>query len=1025
MRVWHIALALALACATCAAASEYCVAPSGDDANPGTAGKPFATVQHAADMMKAGDTCRIRGGVYRETVNVKASGAPGKPIRFVAAEGEEVTLSGAEPIKAKWSVHKGSILRAKVEQAVNQLFVNGEMMVEARWPNQPFDRRWDKSTWRATGRGSEYGKIADPELAKSGVDWTGALAVLNVGMWETYLRPVQNHARDQAWFSYAKDLSERHESKWVLRNRTRPGYDRYFIYGKLEALDSPGEWFYDRAAKALYLWPPNGKRPSNCRIEGKVHEYGFVAIDKNHIQVDGLRFFASTVLFERASHCAIENCTFDYPTYVVPTTRPDGCQPYVPKRTQRFGTRFLAGLRLLAPTWIEGKGNVIRNCRVAFSEGAGLMVLGSESRIENCLVHDIDWRGLGNGCIYNGGGVYLGMSAKCVFRRNTVYNVGASEGVILPTVGPSLCELNYVHHAGIVQSDGALIQCHGIKLNGTVIRYNWVHDHLAFHWGGIGIRGDDLTRDLLVHHNVAWNCSEKGIMVKGDNNQAYCNSCFDNPAIDLALWACEEPFKPWAKGQHAHLIKVQNASSKAYNNYAPVLAGQMPHEVRRDGAIKLPPSDLSHNFRPVLPKLLDADALKFRDDVPMLVNPVGYDFRPRSGSPLVDAGREVEGITDGYVGKAPDIGAYERGADSYWIPGYQAKQASRPIPGHGAQSPAARTTLIWLGGYRATSYDVHFGTNKESPAFRGSQQGNVFRPGKLRAGTTYHWRIDSITSTGTVEGDVWSFTTIANRSPQFRAATMRKARANSGLPHLDSIALDAADPDAGNWLTFAKVDGPSWLAVAPNGTLTGSPGRSDLGVSQFRVRVTDMEGASAQARITIEVVKPELYVFNGSFEEPAASELTEKNYHGGPVKGWDGGKWNPSIQTRDIVARTGNQAAFRNDPKDVRFGQTMLAQVKPAATYTLRYYLYALGRPPGDCRVVGRLLVGDKVVASDTINHKAIAQDKWVLREATYVAEPGDAGKRIRVEFIVNDLSPDKYTRFVMDDVSVAGPGAD
>jgi len=1017
--------ALPLLCAACVGAGEYFVTPTGNDTNPGTAPKPFATLQRAADVMEAGDTCRIRRGVYRETVEAKGSGAPGKPIRFVAVEGEEVILSGAEPIQVEWTVHKSSILKAKVEQAVNQLFVDGEMMVEARWPNQPFEKRWDKSTWRPNGHGSEYGKIADPELAESGVNWTGALAVLNVGMWETYLRPVQNHAAGQAWFNYAKGLSERHEAKWPLRNRTRPGYDRYFIYGKLDALDSPGEWFYDRAAKTLYLWPPSGKRPSDCRIEGKVREYGFIALGKSHIQLDGLRFFASTVLFETANDCAIENCTFDYPTYVVPTKRLDGSEPRVPKRTRRFAQRFFGGLRVLAPTWIEGKRNLIRNCRVAFSEGAGFMVLGSEGTIENCLIHDIDWRGLGNGCIYNGGGVYLGLCAKGVFRRNTVYNVGASEGVILPTRGPSLCELNYVHHVGIVQSDGALIQCHGIKLNGTVIRYNWVHDQMAFHWGGVGIRGDDLTHHLIVHHNVAWNCREKAIMIKGDDNAAYNNSCFDNPAIDLALWACKEPFKPWAKAQHAHLVEVQNAHSKAYNNYAPVLAGQMVNEIRRDGAIKLPPSELSHNYLPVLPKLLDADALEFRDDVPMLVHPAGYDFRPRQGSPLIDAGRKVEGVTDGYAGRAPDLGAYERGADSYWIPGYQAKQASRPIPGDGAESPATRTDLIWLGGYRATSYDVYFGTRKESLDPRGSQQGNVFPPGKLAAGRTYHWRIDSMTPTGKVKGDVWSFTAAANRSPQFRAATMRKAPANSGLPHLDFIALDAADPDAGDWLTFAKVDGPTWLAVAPNGTLTGTPRRGDLGVNEFTVRVTDIEGASAEAAIAIEVVKPVLYVVNGSFEEPAISELTEKNYHGGPVKGWDGGKWSPSIQTRDVRARTGNQAAFRNDPKNVTFGQTMLARLEPDATYTLRYHLYGFRGHPGDCRVVGRLLVDGKVVASDTINHKAIAQNKWVLREAAYVAKPSDAGKRIRVEFIVNDLSPDKYTRFVMDDVSVTGPGAD
>ena len=65
-----------------------------------------------------------------------------------------------------------------------------------------------------------------------------------------------------------------------------------------------------------------------------------------------------------------------------------------------------------------------------------------------------------------------------------------------------------------------------------------------------------------------------------------------------------------------------------------------------------------------------------------------YDFRPRKGSSLIDAGEVIPGINDGqnlqfnwppsytgqnrkYVGDAPDIGAYEYGDSVYWIPGYR------------------------------------------------------------------------------------------------------------------------------------------------------------------------------------------------------------------------------------------------------------------------------------------------------------------------------------------------------------------
>jgi hypothetical protein len=51
-----------------------------------------------------------------------------------------------------------------------------------------------------------------------------------------------------------------------------------------------------------------------------------------------------------------------------------------------------------------------------------------------------------------------------------------------------------------------------------------------------------------------------------------------------------------------------------------------------------------------------------------LADPKNMDFRPPEGSPLIDAGRAIKGYTDGFLGKAPDIGAYEYG-DSPWKAG--------------------------------------------------------------------------------------------------------------------------------------------------------------------------------------------------------------------------------------------------------------------------------------------------------------------------------------------------------------------
>jgi len=46
---------------------------------------------------------------------------------------------------------------------------------------------------------------------------------------------------------------------------------------------------------------------------------------------------------------------------------------------------------------------------------------------------------------------------------------------------------------------------------------------------------------------------------------------------------------------------------------------------------------------------------------PLLADPAVADFRLQAGSPAIDRGVVVAGVTDGYAGSAPDIGAQERG----------------------------------------------------------------------------------------------------------------------------------------------------------------------------------------------------------------------------------------------------------------------------------------------------------------------------------------------------------------------------
>ncbi len=79
-----------------AAGGTYYVSTTGNDGNPGTIDQPWRTIQHAADLVGAGDTVLVRGGVYNEAVFIHVSGSEaGGYITFQSYSGETAILDGS------------------------------------------------------------------------------------------------------------------------------------------------------------------------------------------------------------------------------------------------------------------------------------------------------------------------------------------------------------------------------------------------------------------------------------------------------------------------------------------------------------------------------------------------------------------------------------------------------------------------------------------------------------------------------------------------------------------------------------------------------------------------------------------------------------------------------------------------------------------------------------------------------------------------------------------------------------------
>jgi hypothetical protein len=91
-----------------------------------------------------------------------------------------------------------------------------------------------------------------------------------------------------------------------------------------------------------------------------------------------------------------------------------------------------------------------------------------------------------------------------------------------------------------------------------------------------------------------------------------------------------------------------------------------------------------------------------------------------------------------------------------------------------------------------------------------------------------------------------------NQPPSFTSDPINEISADEDVAYSSSIADDASDPES-DPMTFSKVSGPTWLSVASNGDLSGTPGTSDVGANVFTVQV-DATGGSDTATLNITVL---------------------------------------------------------------------------------------------------------------------------------------------------------------------------
>ncbi|HJN17647.1 MAG TPA: right-handed parallel beta-helix repeat-containing protein, partial [Armatimonadota bacterium] len=522
------------------------VGPDGKATNRGTHNAPFATLTQARDAIRAldelpdgGVAVNVLPGAYEATstfaLEADDSGTEAQPITYRAHRKGTVRFSGGVAVTGFAPVTDAGILARMPEEAhghvmqadlraqgiteygelmprgtgrpaapVLEVFFDDVPMKPARWPNDGFVK-----TGAIIDKGSK-----DPERdaiftydGERPSRWLQAKDAWLFGFWRHLwaddtlaVRGIDpdTHQIRAAPTSYGEVI----------------GGMPYAAFNLLEEIDEPGEWYLDRMAGVLYLYPPSD--PNAADVQVSMLDEPFVqTTDASWIAIEGLTFElgrGNGVEIAGGENCLVAGCTI----------------------------RQIGGTGI---TVDGGTNHGALSCDIHTLGRYGTWVKGGDRQtltpgghfIENCHIYDFSrvcrtytpafWTdGVGNR-----------------FAHNRVHG---SPGHGMRIEGNDhIIEYNEIFDVVRETDDqGGLDMWGNPTYRGVVLRYNYWHDiGNDRECGQCGIRLDDAICEVLIYGNVFYRCSTKlfgGVQIHGGKENYVENNLFADCryAVSFSGW---------------------------------------------------------------------------------------------------------------------------------------------------------------------------------------------------------------------------------------------------------------------------------------------------------------------------------------------------------------------------------------------------------------------------------------------------------------------------------------------------------
>jgi hypothetical protein len=468
-----------------------------------------------------GITVWLRGGYYNQTVpfmlDDRDSGTIDKPIVYSAFSGEQVYITGARTLDPSWFslVDATSPVWSRLDSAAQghvyavnlaahgiidygtlkpggfnintiaplELFIAGQPMTLARWPNQdqPLTRSISvPSSTQITYSGSR------PER------WTLAPEVWFHGLWNTTYADF-----------HLKAASINTTSKTITFASAPPVFgigpnQPYYAYNLLEEIDEPGEYYMDRTSGILYCWPVaplSGATIQVSMVEGSLLILGGTEYVKlSDLTIEATR--GPLLQINGGDDNTVLRCLFrnggEYAALVSGTS--NGLDQCDIVDCGEDGVILRGGLR---SSLIAGN-NFATNCRI-------------------CRVGRINWS--------NHPAINLDSGCGNLASHNLIDELPHS-GVLF-SGNNHVIEYNEIRRTCLVTSDAAAIYSgRDWGYRGNIIRYNFIH-HIQSDLGGRGTNGillDDCMSSAQIFGNIFYKVSDIAIVCGGGRDNIMTNN---------------------------------------------------------------------------------------------------------------------------------------------------------------------------------------------------------------------------------------------------------------------------------------------------------------------------------------------------------------------------------------------------------------------------------------------------------------------------------------------------------------------